>query len=100
MQDLARVERVHPADALDQRRLAGAVVAEKRQHLAAVGFEAHVLQRMHGAEVLLGVADGEDGDRAHCALTACSTRARASRWLRSTSASTATTTITPMAIIW
>ena len=34
-QDLALVERVHAADALDQRRLAGAIVAEKRQHLAA-----------------------------------------------------------------
>ena len=58
--DLAFVEGVDAADALHQRRLAGAVVAEKRQHLAAIGLEAHVLQRMHRAEALLRVADGED----------------------------------------
>ena len=34
-QDLALIERMDAADAFDQRRLAGAIVAEQRQHLAA-----------------------------------------------------------------
>ena len=72
-EDLAFIERVNAADALDQRRLAGAVVAEQGQHLAAIGLEADILQRMHRAEALLRVADGENRGgrgRAHWVLAA------------------------------
>jgi hypothetical protein len=94
-QDLAFVERVDAADALDQGRLAGAVVAEKGKHLAAIGVEADALESMDRPEAFLRMADGQRGlgGHAHCILPACSTRTRASRWLRRTSASTATTMI-------
>ena len=39
---LARVDRVDPRDALDQRRLAGAVVADERHHLAVAHLEVDV----------------------------------------------------------
>ena len=70
--DLALVERMNAGDALHQRRLAGAVVAQQRQHLAAVGLQADAFQRMHRAEALLRVANGEDrsGGRAHWVLAA------------------------------
>ena len=59
-QDLAFVERMDAADAFDQRRLPGAVVAEQGEHLAAIGVEADALQRMDRAEALLRMADGEN----------------------------------------
>ena len=79
--DLAFVERVNAADAFHQRRLAGAVVAEEGEDLAAPGLEAHVLQRMHRPEALLRVTDGEHGCglRGHCARAAWRLRARPSR---------------------
>ena len=40
--DLALVDRVDPGDALDQRRLAGAVVADERHHLARAHLEVDV----------------------------------------------------------
>ena len=49
-EDLALVERVDPGDALDQRRLAGAVVADQRHDLAARHVEVAPRQRLHGAE--------------------------------------------------
>ena len=59
--DVAAIERVHAADAFDQSRLARAIVAEQRENFAAIGFKADVLERMHRAEALFRVADGEDG---------------------------------------
>ena len=50
--DLAGVEPVHAADALDQRRLAGAVVAEHRKDLAVVDIEIDRVECQHGAEAL------------------------------------------------
>jgi hypothetical protein len=43
---------MHARDALDQRRLAGAVVAGQRQHLARVQVERDPLQRLDAAEAL------------------------------------------------
>ena len=53
---LARVDRVDPADALDQRGLAGAVVADQRGHLAGVRGEVHVTQDLYGTEALVDAA--------------------------------------------
>ena len=79
-EDLAFVEGVDAADALDQRRLASTIVAEQGQHFAAICLEVYILQRMHRAKALLRVTDGENRDtRRHCVLAACSARVRASR---------------------
>ena len=43
-QDLAGVDRVDADDALDERGLAGAVVADERGHLARVDVEVDVVQ--------------------------------------------------------
>ena len=56
VKNLALVRRVHARDALDQRRLAGAVVARQRQHLAGLQVERDLLQRLHAAEALRGAA--------------------------------------------
>ncbi len=50
--DLALVVAVDACDALDQRRLAGAVVADERHHLSRASIEVDVGQRLHGAERL------------------------------------------------
>src|SRR5690606_5415214 len=100
-QDVAFIEAVDAADAFDEGRFAGAVVAEQGQNLAAIGLEADALDGVHGAEALLRVADGKNGRGCgHCCLPAWRTRTRDSRWLRRTSASTARRMIRPMAIIW
>ncbi len=58
-EDLAVVVAVDPGDALDQRRLAGAVVADERHHLAGSHLEVDVGERLDGAEALRQVADLE-----------------------------------------
>jgi len=63
-QDLALVQPVHARDTFDQRRLAGAVVAEKGSHLTPPGIHRHVPQCMDRAESLFSIADGE-GWNAH-----------------------------------
>ena len=82
-------------------RLSGAVIAEEREHLAPVGIEAHVDKRLNGPEALLRAPNGEYrlALALHWTLPPCTARTRPSRWLRSTSASTATKMIRPMAII-
>ena len=50
-----RVGLMDAAEDLDERRLAGAVLADERVDLAAVQLERHALQRVHGAERLAGV---------------------------------------------
>ena len=50
--DGAGIQAVHAADALDQRRLARAVVAEQGEDLAAVDVQVDVVQREHRAEAL------------------------------------------------
>ena len=60
--------RLHAAgDDLDQRRLAGAVVAEKRHHFTLADREGDALQRFDGAIVLLDVVENEQGFR-HAAM--------------------------------
>ena len=49
---LALVDRVDAGDALDQRRLAGAVVAHERHHLAGAHLEVDVGQRIDRTEAL------------------------------------------------
>jgi hypothetical protein len=43
---------MHAGDGLDQRRLAGAVVAGQRQYLAGMEVERDIAQRLHATEVL------------------------------------------------
>ena len=50
---LAGVGGVDAADALDQRGLAGAVVADERGDLAGVGGEVHITEDLDGAEALV-----------------------------------------------
>ena len=60
-QDVAFVVAEHAGNRLDDRRLAGAVVAGERDDLAGMDVERHAIQRLHGAEGLRDVADREDG---------------------------------------
>src|SRR5215217_765160 len=89
----ALVQAVHAADALDQRGLAGPVVAEEREDLAGVDVEVDAVERDHRAEALAGPGDGE-----HQPLTAWMLRKRRSRWARTTSSSTAATRMAPVAM--
>ncbi len=47
---------------LEQRRLAGAVLADERVRLARRDVEADAAERAHGAERLAEVAEGDGGD--------------------------------------
>ena len=58
-EDLAVVVAVDARDALDQRRLAGAVVADEGHDLAAPHLEVDRGERMHGAEALVEIANLE-----------------------------------------
>jgi hypothetical protein len=48
---------VDSADALDERGLPGAIVAQQREHLAVVNRQVHIVQGEHGAEALGGARD-------------------------------------------
>ena len=50
---------VHAGEDLDERRLAGAVLAHERVGLAAAQLDPAVLERAHGAEALARVVDDE-----------------------------------------
>jgi hypothetical protein len=50
--DLAGVRQVGPREHLDQRRLAGPVLAEQAVHLAGGDVEVHPVQRAHPGELL------------------------------------------------
>ena len=50
--DLALIDGMDPGDTLDQRRLAGAVVADERHHLAGADLEVDVSQSLNRAERL------------------------------------------------
>ena len=50
-QDLALAGLVHAGQDLDQRRLAGAIVAEQAMHLAGIDLDVDVLQRADRAEI-------------------------------------------------
>ena len=57
--EMARIRHLDPAQALREGRLAGAVVAEDRDHLTAVQLEGDVVQR---ADVAVDLADAVGGD--------------------------------------
>ena len=58
--DLARGRLNHARKDLHQRRLARAVLAEKRRHLPAMDVEIHALQRLNGAIGLRHIARGQN----------------------------------------
>src|SRR3954452_20512611 len=103
---------MHAADALDEGRLAGTVVAEQGEDLTGADLEIDAVEGDHGAEGLgrttntqheLGV-NGRLGLRgvhslSHASL-ACMLRNRFSTRARTTSSSTATSTTTPTAMYW
>src|SRR5581483_6952859 len=64
-QHRAGIPRVDAGDALDERGLAGAVVADERHHLAGLDLEVDRVQRLHGAERLGDVAELEKWGGAH-----------------------------------
>jgi hypothetical protein len=68
-QDLARVRLQDAAHDLHQRRLAGAVFAQQRQHLAGVQLEAHAFQRVNSRKALVDRAKLEERP-AHAAAAA------------------------------
>jgi hypothetical protein len=56
----ARVRLLEAGEDLDQRRLAGAVVAQQSQHLALAQVQVDVAQRRDRAEALRDVLDAQD----------------------------------------
>ena len=59
-EDLARGRRKHAGHHLDQRRFAGAVVADQADDLVAADRDVDVAQRMHGAEIFLHAFEAND----------------------------------------
>ncbi|MNU10708.1 hypothetical protein D3C72_2580190 [compost metagenome] len=70
---------MYAADAFDQGRLAGTIVAQQCQHFAAPGFQADIVEGQHRPEALAGIADAEDDVVVHCSLAARRVRTRPSR---------------------
>ena len=65
----AGVGLVEAGQDLDQRRLAGAVVADQTEHLAGAEVERDVLERCHHTEALADVLDADRvGSRLRCGL--------------------------------
>ena len=110
--DRAAVEPMNAAQALDQGRLACTVVSEERQHLTGSDLEVDAVERNDRSKTLHRVAYAERGHsrggrierlgigRHAAALAAWATRSRDSIAPRRTSASTASSTTTPIAISW
>jgi hypothetical protein len=67
-QDLAMIRLIDAGHDLDQRRLAGAVLAEQRVDLAGMERERDVIQRLRGAEPLGDAAQFENRRRRHLSL--------------------------------
>ena len=59
--DRPRVGRVDAGDRLDERGLAGAVVADQRDDLAGLDLEVHVAERLDRPEALAHPLQGENG---------------------------------------
>src|SRR5206468_321254 len=91
--ELARVERVHAADRLDQRRLARAVVAQQRDDLALLDGQRRAVER---ADRPVALDRSYDFEQRRHALAA--RRSRCSSRPRTTSSSSETITSTPTAI--
>src|SRR5690606_34644130 len=51
--ECSRIDAVNAGETLDQRRLAGTIVADQRRHLAGIDTEIDVVQYVHGAEALV-----------------------------------------------
>ena len=58
--DLARIGAVRAGQNLEQRRLAGAVLAQKRMDFGLADFEMHVLERKHAGKALADPGHLED----------------------------------------
>jgi hypothetical protein len=58
--ELAAVDGVDTRDALDEGRLARAVVADQRGHLAGIDVEVHVVEHVDGTEALVQLRDLQD----------------------------------------
>src|SRR2546430_4420701 len=95
--DRTRVQPVYAADALDERRLTGPVVAEQREYLAREHLDVHPVQRQYGTEALGRGPYRQRGYAVH-ERAACSTRSRRSSQPRTTSSSTAITMTMPITI--
>ena len=64
-EEIARCGTMHAGQRLDQRRLAGAVVAEEAQDFARVHLQRDVVQDVDRAEGLVDVAEFDDRGRHH-----------------------------------
>ena len=83
-QVLALVAGLDPGDRLDQRRLAGAVVADERDDLTGVDLEVDVGERLHGAEALrhsLGLEERAHRGRVLGRGAGASSSTRRSYWM-------------------
>jgi hypothetical protein len=58
---VAAVNAVDAREALDQRGLASAVVADQCSDLAEVDVEVHIVEHMNGSEALVELPRGQDG---------------------------------------
>ena len=67
-EDLAAIRLVDARHDLDQRRLAGAVLAEQRVDLAGMERKRDVIQRLGGAEALVDPAQLKNRRRCHWIL--------------------------------
>jgi hypothetical protein len=76
-EDLAVVDRVDPGDALDQRRLPGAVVTDERHDLPVANLEVDAVQRLNRPEVLGDTPELERGSLLVGHSTALVPRSRA-----------------------
>ena len=75
--DLAGIGGVDAGEDLDQRRLAGAVLAEQRMHLAAPDVEVDVVERQRAGEALGQAADMARSGGCACRGAGCSSIASA-----------------------
>ena len=75
-QDLAGARAIDPGEDLDQRRLAGAVVAEEAMHLSGMDLDVDVAKRDDRAEMLRHAAKLDGGNNAHPAFLSPSALAR------------------------
>ncbi len=83
-QVLPGVDAVDARDALDQRRLAGAVVTDQSGHLAGIDRQVDVVQHLHRAETL--VHPPQFQDRSRSAGSSAAPRIRVRTGVRSTGA--------------
>src|SRR5207247_420830 len=76
-QDLPAVGREEPGDQIDERRLAGAVGADEREHLPLLDREIHVVHGVGVAEILDEILGDQE---AHVSSPSSSARRAGPRW--------------------